>query len=547
MNNNTKRILGFTALMLATFLGTIDTTIVNIALPNITNYFKASVNDVSWISTIYVLSLSVFMITMSKLADQFGRKKMLIIGLIVFGLSSALCGLSKSLIFLIIVRFTQGIGAAIITPVGLPMGLEILGKEKRQFVVAVAGAIISVAAASGPPLGGVLVQYLNWQSIFFVNVPLCLISVILTILFVKESYDNTSSKSIDLLGMTLLTISLFSLTFALLKGNDFGCNSVFIISTFICSAVGTALFIFIEHKTKHPMLELQLFKEYTFAASCICYMMVGFGITSTMLIFNYFLEDLLGYTIIKAAFIIITISITSTVSVPLGSIIAKKIGTRPVNFFGIFFMGLGVFMLSELNINATKTEMVFSLIVFGVGLGFAGQAIASSIKYLPQEKSGIASGVINAFRQIGTCIGIAILVSMLNANVTKAINNVKIDAIANIKDQTTITKPIKTQLISAINNLNGKSSLSQTQIQTMIKNQSQKYINSLPVKGKQTAIKKIAIEKKTIINIIKTVISDKNKKITNAFSNTFLFSAILIMFMSIAGIFSDKKNSKVNL
>jgi MFS family permease len=232
-------------------------------------------------------------------------------------------------------RFTQGIGTAIITPIGLPMGLGILGKEKRQFVVATAGAIISIAAASGPPLGGALVQYFGWQSIFFVNVPLCLIAILLTALFVHESYDTTVSKSIDWTGMLLLTASLFFLTFALLKGSTFGWSSIIIISMFIGSAVTMGFFIFAEHKIQHPMLELLLFRESTFTASCLCYMMVGFGITSTMLIFNYFLEDFLGYAALKAAFIIIAISLTSMVSVPAGSIIARRIGTRPVNFLSI--------------------------------------------------------------------------------------------------------------------------------------------------------------------------------------------------------------------
>lgn len=143
---NKKRILGFTALMIATFLGTLDSTIVNIALPDITSFFKTSINDTSWISTIYVLSLSVFTITASKAADQFGRKKLMLIGLSLFGVSSLLCSLAESLLFLIVLRFVQGIGAAIITPIGLPMGLEILGKDRRQFVVGAAGAIISTAA-----------------------------------------------------------------------------------------------------------------------------------------------------------------------------------------------------------------------------------------------------------------------------------------------------------------------------------------------------------------------------------------------------------------
>lgn len=516
-----KQTFGFTALMIATFLGTLDSTIVNIALPDITTSFKTSLNNTSWISTIYVLSLSVFMITASKLADQFGRKKLMLIGLSVFGLSSFLCGLSRSLLFLTVIRFCQGIGAAIITPVGLPMGLEILGKEKRQFVVGAAGAIISIAAASGPPLGGVLVQYFGWQSIFFVNVPLCLIAIVLTALFVQESYDSSVSKKIDWLGIVFITISLFSLIFALLDGGSLGWNSVLIITMFIVCVVSIGLFIFTEAKVKNPMLELHLFKESTFTASSLCYMMVGFGITSTMLIFNYFLENLLGYSALKAALVIIFISITSAFSVPSGSLIAKRIGTRPVNFAGIFLMGIGVFILSRLNISATRAEMIVALIVFGVGLGFAGQAIASAIKFLPQEKSGIASGVINAFRQVGTCLGVAILVSILNVNMIHAAADIKNDALADIDKQPSISDVVKTQLIHVVNNLDSSSNLTPIEIQAMAQNDS--------------------TEEAVISNIVKDVIRDKNEKTSGAYSNTFLFSALILIVASISGIFTDRK------
>lgn len=535
-----ERILGFTALMIATFLGTLDSTIVNIALPNITEYFKASINDISWISTIYVLSLSVFMITASKLADQFGRKKLLISGLLLFGLSSGLCGLSKSLPFLIVIRFIQGIGAAIITPIGLPIGLEILGKDKRQFVVGVAGAIISLAAASGPPLGGILVQYINWQAIFFINIPLCFIAIALTLFFVQESYDTTVSKSVDWAGVLLLTMSLLGLNFALLKASSYGWNSWLIITIFIGSAVTVGLFIWLEYHNPYPMLELELFKEITFTASSLCYMMVGFGLTSTMLIFNYFLENFLGYVPLKAAMIIIAISLTSMITVPMGSVIAKKLGTRLVNFLGVFLMGLGLLFLAGLDNTATKIMMIASMVVFGAGLGFAGQAIASAIKYLPPEKSGIASGVINAFRQVGACIGVAILVSVLNFNMVSAIRTIKADAVTEINCQTTISLPLKEALLSQLKVANSKNGFSQSQIQKQIAIQSHTYLGSSPSGLKPDVARKISHTQNTIYHILKNITADKNRKIAGAFDKVFLLSAILLILMSIWGLFTDK-------
>lgn len=427
-----KKVFGFIAISIAMFMGTLDSTIVNIALPDITNYFHSNLDDTSWISTIYVMGLAVFMITASKLADQFGRKKVMSIGLVLFGASSAMCGFAHSLLFLIAMRLIQGIGGAIITPIAIPMGLEIFGKEKIQQVGGIVGAVTALAAAGGPPVGGIIIEYLNWQTIFFVNVPLTLISLLLMILFTDESYDQSVSRSIDWVGMLSLTAALFLLTFALLKGNDYGWQSVLILSMFIDSAVSLAVFIFVETKAKAPMLELGLLREPTFTSSSLCYLITGLGMTGPVLLFNYFLQNVLNYTALNAAFIVMTVSLTIMVSMPLGTVIAGKFGSKPVNVLGILIMGLGLFLLSRLTVSTPRFTMIADMVVNGIGFGFACQSVISSIKYLPKEKSGIGSGVVNAARQIGTCIGIALLVSILDTNIAGAKTDVKNYAVSQV-------------------------------------------------------------------------------------------------------------------
>lgn len=445
-----KKILGFIALSIAMFMGTLDSTIVNIAMTDITNDFHASLKDTSWISTIYVMGLAVFTITASKLADQFGRKKVMLIGLALFGISSTLCGLSHSLLFLIAMRLIQGIGASIITPIVTPMGIKIFGKEKIQLVGGAIGGVTALAAAGGPPLGGLILQYLNWQSIFFVNIPFAVLSIILVLFFIDESYDETISKNIDFAGILLMTASLFLLVFALLKGNDFGWTSFTVISMFIGSAVTLVLFIIVEAKIKAPMVELALFRESTFTFSTLSYLITGFGISSPILIFTYFLQNVLGYTPLNAAFIIMCTSLTIILSMPLGNMIASRMSSRPVNFLGILTLGAGAFILSRFNMTTPKPAMVGAMVICGIGLGFASQSIISSIKHLPAEKSGIGSGLVNAARQIGTCIGIALLVSMLDSNIATAKTELKTDA-DNFIDHSGIVSGIKDTMIQDIN------------------------------------------------------------------------------------------------
>ena len=448
--SRSKRIAGFIALVIAMFMGTLDSTIVNIAIPDIMKYFNATLNDVSWISTIYVLGLSVFMITASKLADQFGRKKIMLIGLALFGASSALCGLSGSLLFLIAMRFIQGIGGAIITPIVVPMCLEIFGKEKTRSVAAVIGAITAAAAAGGPPIGGLIVEYVNWQTIFFINIPFSIVSILLTVLFIDETYDETISKRIDWLGMLLLTSTLFLLTFALLKGSDYGWTSATIISMFAGSAVSLILFLIVESRVKAPLVELSLFHEFTFTASSICYLITGFGIVAPILIFNYFLQNVVEYSALKAGLIVMAVSLTVIIAMPLGNAIASKFGARPVNFAGVFFMGVGALLLSQLTVSTSIPAMVSYMIVCGIGLGFSCQSLVSSIKYLPIQKVGMGSGIVNAARQIGTCIGIALLVSILNTNVTAAKTDIITNAVDTIQ-KANIEEPVKVVIIDDIN------------------------------------------------------------------------------------------------
>ncbi|AJA46477.1 tetracenomycin C resistance and export protein [Clostridium pasteurianum DSM 525 = ATCC 6013] len=537
-----KVILGFTALIIGCFLSILDSTIVNIALPDIANYFNESINNISWITTGYLLSFSVFLIIGSKIADQFGRKKVFIIGLIVFGGASGLCGFSNSILFLIIMRFIQGIGAAILTPVIIPLGLEIFGKEKRGFIIGVSGAISALAAASGPPLGGIMLEYLNWKTIFYVNVPLCMIAVFLGIVFLDESFDNTVSKKIDIAGIILLTLSLFCLTFALLKGGDYGWNSSTIVTLFITFIISMIVFLIIESRISEPMLPLNLFKESTFTNSCICYTMVGFGIAAPLLILNFYLEKILMYSALKSGLILMTLSLSGVVSVPLGSFLSSKIGSRVINFLGIIFMAIATVGLSYIDNNTAILNIRLVLVIFGFGLGFSAQSISSAIKYLPLEKSGMASGIINAGRQIGTCIGVAILVSILNTNVSNAIVNIKTNVKHEINMDKTLNSDIKENMVIEVDNIKSDSnSFSKEDIEKNIDEEGKKVLAKTPQEKRVFVLSNLEQQKSKVLNIIDYSQDIKNKEISKAFNNTFRVSYIILFVFSIFGLFTDKK------
>ena len=266
-----RRILGFIGLILAMFMGALDATIVNIALPDIMENLNTGLTDTSWVATIYVLAMAVFIIPASKLADIYGRKLVMLIGVVIFGTFSFACMTADSLFLLIIFRLLQGIGGAILTPIVLPMGIELFGKENTSRITAIMGAFSALAAAGGPVIGGLIIHWTTYHWIFGINVPIAIFAFLMILGGTKESYDLTITKNIDWLGMIFLTCTLGGLTFGLLKGREYGWVSQTIIASFVISVIGLFLFILTERRVKSPIIELKLFKEITFTSSSIIY------------------------------------------------------------------------------------------------------------------------------------------------------------------------------------------------------------------------------------------------------------------------------------
>lgn len=451
MSKATK-IISFIGLTIAMFMGTLDSTIVNIALPQIMTHFNASLTDTSWVATTYTLALAVFMITGSKIADRYGRKKIMLLGLALFGGFSAACMLATSLPELIAFRFFQGLGGAIITPIVLPMGIEIFGKAHMSKIASVVGAVTALAAAGGPPIGGVIIKYASWRWVFGINVPLTIVAFLIIAMGVRESYDESLAGRIDLPGTILLTLGLGGLTFGLLEGRQYGWQSGIILGTLIGGVLAIGLFIFIESKVKHPLLELDLFCEKTLTASSLVYFLTGFALVSPTLILNYFLQDVLNDTALHAALIIVPVSLTIMVTMPLGTKLFDQVGAVPVTLIGLLVMAASLLLLSFITTTTPKAVIITFLVINGVGFGFSSVSLVASVKHLPKNKSGIGSGIVNAARQIGTCLGIAILVTVLDNNVNTAKQHIHQDAIQ-IVDRQRLSPRVNKVAHQQLNNL----------------------------------------------------------------------------------------------
>lgn len=433
--SQTRKVIGFIGLILAMFMGALDATIVNIALPDIMNDLNTGLTATSWVATIYVLAMASFIITAAKLADILGRKKIILLGVVIFGVFSSICMITQSLSLLVIARFFQGIGGAILTPIVLPMGIELFGKVNTSKITAFMGAFSALAAAGGPAVGGFIINCSNYHWIFGINVPIAIVAFILILIGTEESYDTSIKKSIDWLGVILLTVLLSSLCYGLLEGREDGWTSTIIISCFAISIISMPLLVLIERKVKSPIIDLGLFREKTFTSSCIIYLIFGFAIIGPSLILNYFLQNVKGFSALHSSYLIIPASLSIAIGMPLATKMYRVVSSKLLIGIGLVITAGGLAMLALVKINTSSALIICCNIIIGLGLGFTAIAMTSSVKFLPVNKTGIGSGIVNAARYVGQALGMALLVTILNNNVITAKNNIRDTAYTQINER----------------------------------------------------------------------------------------------------------------
>lgn len=582
-----KKSFGFIGLVLAMFMGALDATIVNIALPDIMKDLNTSLTDTSWVATIYVLAMAVFIITASKLADLYGRRLVMLIGVTLFGVFSFACMTASSLSLLIVFRFFQGIGGAILTPIVLPMGIALFGKSSTSKVTAIMGAFSALAAAGGPVIGGLIIHLTTYHWIFGINIPIAILAFLLILWGNEESYDFSIAKEIDWLGMLFLTCTLGGLTFGLLEGREYGWTSAVILLSFVISLIGLILLIVVEGKVKSPIIELSLFKEKTFTASSIIYMIFGLAIIVPSLILNYFLQNVRNYSALHSAYLIVPASLAIVVGMPLATKMYQKLTAKLLICIGMFITAGGLFMLSLVQYATSKSIIICCNVVIGLGLGFMAMALTASVKYLPVTKAGIGSGIVNASRYIGQAIGMALLITILNANINTAKDNIRHDAYVQIDKHnlsSSVKKVAKTEIKQTFKSSNSTTDFSTKQSKMIKKIKAvAKETDNLPTpkKGSNyrklydannalvTGTEKVVVnlpqqlsssllslgegqvqlglaiqllaQKEELTDTFKQIKDSKNKNLSQAFDQVFVVGSLIVLLSTPLAYLTDKK------
>jgi EmrB/QacA subfamily drug resistance transporter len=396
------------------FMIMLDNTIVNVALPAIEHSLHMSISSLEWIVTAYALTFAALLITGGKLGDMFGRRKMFMVGLVVFTLASLACGLAPSAGFLIGARAVQGIGAALMNPATLSIITATFPPKERGQAIGIWAGVSALALAIGPLLGGLIVDNINWHWIFYVNVPVGVVGIVVSYFFIKESRDTSHEQSIDLPGLVTSGASLLALSYALIEGNNHGWTSPEILGLFAGAAVLLAAFILLEMRQRLPMLDLSLFKIGSFVGANLVAMLVSLGMFGVFFYISLYVQNILGYSPTKAGAIFLPMTILIILVAPIAGKLSDRIGSRWLMGAGMGILGVSLLLYQRIGLHTGFWSLLPQLLLGGLGMALTMSPMTSAaMGSVPIDKAGVGSGVLNSFRQMGGSLGIALMGAIL--------------------------------------------------------------------------------------------------------------------------------------
>ncbi len=399
------------AVCTATFMLLLDITIVNVALPAIQEDLGASFDELQWVIDAYALMLAALLLTAGSLADLLGRRRVFVGGLAIFTVSSLLCGLAHDATLLDLARGVQGIGGAVMFATSLALIAQEFQGRERGVAFGAWGATTGAAVAVGPLVGGALTE-VSWQWIFFLNLPIGVACIAVSLLRLGETRDP-DARGLDWPGVLTFSAALFMLVFALIRGNDEGWGSAPIVSLLMGSAVLLALFLAVERRRERPMFDLSLFAKPTFVGASIVAFALSASMFAMFLYITLYIQNILGYSPLEAGVRFLPVTLLSfLVAAPAGRL-SENLPKRAFFGVGLALVGVGLLWMGHaftggLTTSSDWTDLLGGFIVAGAGIGMINPPLASTaIGVVAPQRSGMASGINSTFRQVGIATGIA--------------------------------------------------------------------------------------------------------------------------------------------
>ena len=399
------------AVSLATFMTYLDNNVINVAIPTIQRNLHLSVAGLEWVVSGYVLVFAGLMLVGGRLADVFGRRRLFLAGLTVFTLSSLAAGLASSGAALIGFRAVQGLGAAMLVPTTLAIIIATFDDTKeRARAIGLWTAIGALALAFGPLIGGFISQNFRWGWIFFINVPVGVITFAMALLWMDESHGRSASRRLDVPGLAASAVTLFSLTYALIEGHDKGWTSGPILGAFVLAVVAAAAFVWIEARSAEPMVAVSLFRSRVFSGGTSVMMLWAFGIFGIYFFTSLYLQNILGFSPVKAGLTFLPMALFVVVFAVLSGPVAARIGTRWTVALGLAIMTGGLYLFFLQGLHVSYLALMPGFLMFGAGSGLMNAPLTSAVlDSMPTDRSGVASALMNASREVAGLLGITVI------------------------------------------------------------------------------------------------------------------------------------------
>ncbi len=400
------------------FMIMLDNTVVNVALPSIQRDLGVGLSELEWIVSGYALTFAALMLIGGKLADAYGRRLIFVVGIVVFTLASLACGLSSTGNELIAARVVQGAGAALMSPATLSIIAATFPPRQRGTAIGIWAGVSALALAIGPLIGGLLTEHASWNWIFFVNVPVGAAGIVASFLLIDESRDPTHER-LDIPGLATSAIGLFSLTYGLIEANGYGWGSPRIVGSFVLAAVALTSFVVLERRQRAPMLDLTLFRNRTYVGANLVILLVALAMFGVFFFVSLYMQNILGYSAVQAGAAFLPMTILIILVAPIAGRLSDRLGSRGLMTAGMVMLSAQLLYFSQLGQSATFWTLLPGLVLGGFGMSLTmTPSTAAATRAVPVEKAGVGSAVLNALRQVGGSLGIALMGAIMASKLT---------------------------------------------------------------------------------------------------------------------------------
>jgi EmrB/QacA subfamily drug resistance transporter len=413
-----RRWIGLILLCVAQFMVVLDASIVNVALPSIGRALDFSQTNLPWVVNAYVLTFGGFLLLGGRMADLLGRRRVFMGGLVLFAAASLVGGFAQSDSWLIAARAVQGLGAAILSPAALSIVTTTFrdGAERNK-ALGVWGAVAGSGGAAGVLLGGVLTEWVGWEWVLWVNVPIGIAAAAVAPRLIAESRSESATRSFDVAGAVSITAGLSLLVYALVDANNAGWGSTQTIGLLAASAALIAAFVAIESRSQAPLMPFRIFRLRTLTGANVVGLLVGASLFSMFFFISLYMQQVLGYSAIKAGLSYLPLALTIIVAAGIASQLVTRVGYKPVLLAGMAFIAAGLVWFGQVSVNGGYlTDILGPSLLAAIGLGFAFVPVTiAAVAGVPAREAGLASGLINTSQQIGGALGLAVLATIANS------------------------------------------------------------------------------------------------------------------------------------